>query len=169
MYSLNLTLTESEKERIMSLHNSKKNNYGTSINEQELATKVPPTKKYKLPGITDANFNSFIQSDSNQFKSANLLTPQGFKLMLNPGAAGPVMDFIETILKIAAIYFTTAADIKKPNYDKTIVDLYNQQTAKRFNNFPFDSFMESYFGSFQMFKKGMETLIVNKLSSLGKS
>lgn len=168
MYSLNLTLTESEKKRIMSLHNSKKNNYGTSINEQEMS---PPTttKKYKLPGITDENLNSFIQSDNNQFKSANLLTPQGFELMLKPGTAGPVMDFIQMILKLAAYNFTTAADIKKPNYDKTIVDLYNQQTSKRLNNFPFNNFMESYFGSIEMFKKGMETLIVNKLNSLGKS
>lgn len=170
MYSLNLNLAESEKNRIMSLHNSKKNNHGTSINEQEIITNVAP-KKYKLSGITDANFNSFASEfDSNQIKSVNLLTGESLKNILsNPKASGPIIKFIELILKLAAYNFTTAADIKKPAYDKTIADLYSRELSNVSRNFPYDQFMNYYFGGVGKFKEGMEKLITLRLNSIRKS
>lgn len=168
MYNLNLNLTESEKKRILSLHNSK--NINKTILEQNTGQPVPAITKpgsYKLPGITDQNFNVFIEhpqmSDPIFTTASKDAVNKAIRSNPQQPPSTPQFEFIKGVLELAARKFTKSDEILGTNYDTILTNLYGKLNMQ---NYPYEKFMDYYFGGLENFKKGMKNLIDNKLKGL---
>jgi len=166
MYNLNLNLTESEKKRILSLHDSKniKNKTISEQNAEQLSPTPPTSGKFKLPGINDQNFNNFLSVNSNDTNSLNLFTKSSQDaLKTNPQQMGPALNFISSVLDFAAKTFPKSDEILGPKYDTILTNLYGNLNMQ---NYKYDDFIKFYFGDITKFKQGMKNLIDTKLKSL---
>ena len=155
--------------------------YGSGVNEFSLATGSPG--ELGLLKVLGEEFGKKENAKMNWVKagsgaSLNLLKTKQVDMIMvhapvavnkairdnprNPPSTSQ-FEFIKGVLELAARKFTKSDEILGKNYDTILTNLYGKLNMQ---NYPYEKFMDYYFGGVDKFKTNMKNLIDTKLKGL---